>query len=246
MKALFQFLHDNSKFSFEDYYQFGKAVFHSGETTNNSHLQHFALIFLAEYVYRYPEQFDFILNDVLYYANNEKWEIRESTAFIIISAMRKIPNHALEVLSKLILNENENIRRLITESLRPSSTLKWLRDPSKNDRILELLTSLNKDPSIYVRKSVGNNLKDLSKYMPHKILRLLKDWIENSNIKVQDDLASENGLSKDQKRLIWTIKHALRWLQKKNPEYYPQIEKILGKHYILYFDEKRNIFAKPF
>ena len=66
VKALFQFLHDNSKFSFEDYYQFGKAAFHSGEMTNNSHLQHFALIFLAEYVYRYPEQFDFILNDVLY------------------------------------------------------------------------------------------------------------------------------------------------------------------------------------
>ncbi|MHA1670644.1 MAG: hypothetical protein ACTSV5_08695 [Promethearchaeota archaeon] len=33
---------------------------------------------------------------------------------------------------------------------------------------------------------------------------------------------------------------------KKNPEYYPQIEKILGKHYILYFDEKRNRLAKPF
>ena len=74
----------------------------------------------------------------------------------------------------------------------------------------------------------------------------MMNWIENSNIKVHDDLASEIGLTKDQKRLLWTIKHALRWLQKKNPEFYPQIKKILGKHYILYFDEKKNRLAKPF
>lgn len=44
----------------------------------------------------------------------------------------------------------------------------------------------------------------------------MMNWIENSNIKVHDDLASEIGLTKDQKRLLWTIKHALRWLQKKS------------------------------
>ena len=79
------------------------------------------------------------------------------------------------------------------------------------------MTLLNKDPSIYVRKSVGNNLKDLSKYMPCKILKLMMGWIEISNIKVHDDLASEIGMFQEQKWLVWTIKHALRWLQKKNP-----------------------------
>ncbi|MBY9003274.1 MAG: hypothetical protein KGD73_04830 [Candidatus Lokiarchaeota archaeon] len=245
-KALFQFLHKNSLYGIEDYYQFGKVAFQSGEITDNSHLQHFALLFLAEYIYNYPEHFDSILNDVLSYANNDKWEIRESTAYIIISAMRKIPSHTLEILTKLISNQNENIRRLVTESLRPSSTLKWLRDPLKNDQILDLLTLLNKDPSIYVRKSVGNNLKDLSKYMPYKILKLMMDWIEISNIKVHDDLASEIGMSQEQKRLLWTIKHALRWLKKNNPEFHPKIKNILGNNYILYFDEKRNRLAKPF
>lgn len=103
------------------------------------------------------------------------------------------------------------------------------------------------DPSEYVRKSVGNNLKDLSKYMPVKILKFTKKWIKDANIIVDDELASRSKkeLGEQQFYLIWTIKHGLRWLKERNPEYFPQIQDILGKNYILYFDEKRNKTAKP-
>ncbi len=60
--------------------------------------------------------------------------------------------------------------------------------------------------------------------MPDKVLKLMMDWIERSNIKVHDELASENDLDKNQKRLLWTIKYALRWLQEKNPEFHPKIK----------------------
>jgi len=33
-------------------------------------------------------------------------------------------------------------------------------------------------------------------------------------------------------------------MKNKNPEFHPQLEKILGKNYILYFDEKRNMLAR--
>ncbi len=141
-------------------------------------------------------------------------------------------------------SSNENLRRLASESLRPHASVKWLRDPLKNDTILQILTLLRQDSSIYVRKSVGNNLKDLTKYMPKKILFLVESWINEANIKVHDALASEINLNREQKYLIWTIKQAMRWLKNKNPEFHPRIEKILGKNYILYFDEKRNRFAR--
>ncbi len=102
VKALFQYLGENSLYKIEDYYELGKIAFDSGEMNGNSRLQHFALIFLAEYVFNYPEQFDSILKDVLYYATNENWEIRETTVFIINLGMRKMPDHLLNVLSRLI------------------------------------------------------------------------------------------------------------------------------------------------
>jgi 3-methyladenine DNA glycosylase AlkC len=244
VKALFQFLIQKSNFNLDDYYDLGISCFDIGERTERTHLQHFSLIFLAEYVNQFPDQFDHMSNDVVNFANNEKWEIRESTAFIIVSAMKKNPLKTLKILTEWTANKNANIRRLVSESLRPSSNLKWLRDPLRNDPILEILTLLRNDPSIYVRKSVGNNIKDLSKYMPQKILKLMKDWIEQAEIEVCDELATEVGLNTEQKRIIWTIKHGLRWLKKKNSEYFPEIEKILGKYYVLYFDEKRNRLAK--
>ena len=135
---------------------------------------------------------------------------------------------------------------LIAESLRPSGDMKWLRNPTKNDIALEILNLLRADPSEYVRKAVGNNLKDLSKYMPEKIFKLTRKWVKEANILVDDELASRSKteLGEQQFYLIWTIKQALRWLQKRNPEYFPQIQDILGKNYISYFDEKKNRTAK--
>ena len=37
----------------------------------------------------------------------------------------------------------------------------------------------------------------------------------------------------------------MRWIQKKNPKFHSNLENILGKNYILYFDEKRNKRANP-
>ncbi len=81
--------------------------------------------------------------------------------------------------------------------------------------------------------------------MPEKVLNLMEEWIKHSKIKVHAELATERGLSKDQQRLILTIKHAMRWIQKRNPKYHSNLKNILGNNYILYFDEKRNKRANP-
>lgn len=96
---------------------------------------------------------------------------------------------------------------------------------------------------------MGNSIKDLSKYIPEKMLDLMQQWIElqkwEANIRIHDELAMKVGLSKEEKQLIWTMKHVMRWIRTRNPEFHPRLEKILGKKYVLYFDEKKNRLAKP-
>lgn len=75
-------------------------------------------------------------------------------------------------------HENEHVRRLASEGCRPQ--LPWgqalnsfKRDPTP---ILPILEQLKMDPSPYVRKSVANNLNDISKTHPDLVARIAKDW----------------------------------------------------------------------
>lgn len=81
--------------------------------------------------------------------------------------------------------------------------------------------------------------------MPEKILDLMENWITLAKIQVKEGLASEKGLNKEEKKLILAIKHAMRWIQKKNPQYHSRLEAILGRDYVLYYDEKSNKYARP-
>ncbi len=245
-KGVFQCLKKGGKTDIKFIINFIGSGFNYGESEESSIMQHFVLHLIAEYISSYPEKFDDLLPLIINYACYSDWAIRETTTDSIISGLKRIPEKTIELLSDWTKSNNENLRRIVSESLRPHSSIKWLRDPAKNDRILEILTILRKDPSIYVRKSVGNNLKDLSKYMPETILDLVETWINKAQIRVHDELANEKGLDREEKRLIWTIKHGMRWVKNRNPEFHSRLEKILGKNYVLYFDEKRNRLAKPF
>jgi len=244
-KEMFLFLKHEQEVEEQYHLGFIKENFSQGEETGSSIQQHFALLYMAEFVHQYPEKFNAIIPLIEEYATYDEWSVRESTGGAILAGLKKSPKKVIEFLFSWANSENENLRRIVSESSRPMTSVKWLRDPAKNDKILELLTLLRKDPSIYVRKSVGNNLKDLSKYMPEKVLDLMDKWINESNIQVHEELATEEGLSHEDKRLIWTMKHAMRWLKERNPEYHPRLEKLLGKNYLLYFDEKKNRLAKP-
>ncbi|MFX0137302.1 MAG: DNA alkylation repair protein, partial [Candidatus Hodarchaeota archaeon] len=179
--------------------------------------------------------FDKTIDKVEKWAINEDWEIRENAVYPILSGLKSDRKNTLNLLSSWVNSENPNIRRLVAESLRPKADIKWLRDSKQNDDILKILTIINHDDSIYVRKAVGNNLKDLTKYMPDKILKLIEEWM-----KEKDNLSL-----KEQKNLIYIIYKALRWLKDRNPKYHNWIEKLVGKNYLLYYDEKRNINAIP-
>ena len=244
-KEMIQFLRQEIKVNTNYFIEFSENAFNYGENKGYLKILHFTLLFFAEFIAQFPEELENVKHLIEKWANHEEWQIRESTGEAILSGLKKIPENTLDYLIKLAKNNNENLRRLVSESLRPRADVKWLRDSTKNGRVLKILEILRNDASIYVRKSVGNNIKDLTKYMPEKMFNLMESWINESKIKVCDELATEIGLNKEEKRLIWIIKHGMRWLKERKPEYHPQLEQLLGRYYILYFDEKKNRLARP-
>ncbi len=241
-KEMCLYFKENSIMDIELFKKFIENGFNFGEKNDSPNIQHFVLLLMAEF----PIDFEIKIPFIEKWADHDDWAIRETTCASILYELKRNPEKLLKLLLKWVKSENQNLRRIVSESLRPMAEVKWLRDPNKNDEILEILTLLRKDPSIYVRKSVGNNIKDLSKYMPEKTLDLMESWLNSEpKIKIHDELAMEVGLSPEEKRLIWTIKHAMRWLKERNPEFHPRLEKILGKNYILYYNEKKNRLARP-
>ncbi len=229
-------------------FNFSTNVYEYAKIEKNRKLVDFALSFLGEISCLSNELFEQALQRAKMLANESEWETREMSVYSIKKGLRFFPEKTISILREWVIQEsNPNVRRFIAESLRPSGDIKWLRNPNKNNNVLEILQMLKAEPSEYVRKAVGNNLKDLSKYMPEKILKLTRKWVKEANIIVDNELASRSKKELDEQQfyLIWTIKQALRWLKNRNPEYYPQIQDILGKNYIVYFDEKKNRTAKP-
>ena len=96
-------------------------------------------------------------------------------------------------------DENEHVRRLASEGMRPrlpwGGHLKALKqDPHP---VFEILSQLRDDKSKYVQKSVANNLNDISKDHPQRVIDICRDWLKNST---------------PQRR--WIIRHGLRSLIK--------------------------------
>jgi 3-methyladenine DNA glycosylase AlkC len=95
-------------------------------------------------------------------------------------------------------SENEHLRRLSSEGCRPAlpwgqALPKYKKDPTP---ILPILEQLKTDSSLYVRKSVANNLNDISKTQPELVIKIAKDWYGKNE------------------HTDWIIKHACRTLLK--------------------------------
>ncbi|MCL2403511.1 MAG: DNA alkylation repair protein [Coriobacteriia bacterium] len=96
-------------------------------------------------------------------------------------------------------HDNEHVRRLASEGSRPA--LPWAQalpafkqDPTP---VLPILEQLKDDPSAYVRKSVANNLNDISKTHPELVIDIARNWQGESD------------------HTDWIIKHACRTLLKR-------------------------------
>ncbi len=105
-----------------------------------------------------------------------------SSEFAVRPFIIKDPSRAMAYMQKFASSENEKIRRFSSEGCRPR--LPWAmaipafkQDPSL---ILPVLEKLKDDASEFVRKSVGNNLNDISKDNPDVVLDMCESWYGHS------------------------------------------------------------------
>jgi len=114
------------------------------------------------------------------------------------SIRRYLERHQAATLSRLMewsTDPSEDVRRLVSEGTRPrlpwASRLRAFQaDPSP---VLALLARLKDDPSLYVRRSVANNLNDIGKDHPALLVATAKRWMVGAT---------------EERR--WIIRHALR------------------------------------
>ncbi len=97
---------------------------------------------------------------------------------------------SLPVIKKWLADSSPNVRRAVTEGLRIWTGRPFFRDHP--EVAIQLLRQLRNDESEYVRKSVGNALRDISKKHKELVKKELRQWdITNSHIKQTHKLASE-------------------------------------------------------
>ena len=90
----------------------------------------------------------------------------------------------LKQLHEWVADDNQHIRRLVSEGTRPRlpwgmSLTVFIKDPVP---VIALLEKLKDDEKEYVRRSVANNLNDISKDHPKVVTKIAKQWLKNASI----------------------------------------------------------------
>lgn len=106
-----------------------------------------------------------------------------SSEFAVRVFIKKYPKKMMSQMEFWTKSKSHHVRRLASEGCRPS--LPWAEAFSKFKKdpkpILTVLTNLKNDESAFVRKSVANNLNDISKDNPQIVIDLAKKWFGKKN-----------------------------------------------------------------
>jgi len=121
-----------------------------------------------------------------------------SSEFAIRPFIIKYPDETMNQMALWAQSKSDHVRRLASEGCRPR--LPWAmalpefkKDPTN---VLDIILNLIDDESLYVRRSVANNLNDISKDNPHLLIAVAKQYLGQSP------------------NVDWVVKHACRGLLK--------------------------------
>ena len=141
----------------------------------------------------------------------ERYTPFSSSEFAVRPFIIKQEKRMMQQMAIWATHENEHVRRLASEGCRPA--LPWgqalpnfKKDPSP---LINILEQLKVDPSLYVRKSVANNLNDISKTHPELVAKIARDWYGKHE------------------HTDWIVKHGCRTLLKKGNR---EVLAIFGYH----------------
>ena len=144
-------------------------------------------VFLFGHLSSYEEILIFMRDEV---SKDDNWRVQEVLAKAFDEFCKKIGyEKALPVIDEWLKNNNPSTRRAVTEGLRIWTSRPYFKD-NPNEAIRRI-AALKEDSSEYVRKSVGNSLRDISKKFPELIKMELSSWkLESREIKQVYKLAS--------------------------------------------------------
>lgn len=108
-------------------------------------------------------------------SKDDNWRVQEILAKSFDEFCKKKGyEEALPTIDEWLRNSNPNTRRAVTEGLRIWTNRPYFKD--NPTEAIERLADLREDSSEYVRKSVGNALRDISKKYPELIKNELDSW----------------------------------------------------------------------
>lgn len=145
-------------------------------------------VFLFGHLSEDEEILNFLKEQV---SNDDNWRVQEVLAKAFDEYCKKTGYEtALPIIDEWMQDDKPNVRRAVTEGLRIWTGRPYFKD-HPNEAIMRL-SKLKKDGSEYVRKSVGNALRDISKKHPDLIQNELKSWdLDGKEIKQVYKLASK-------------------------------------------------------
>ena len=134
-------------------------------------------------------------NDILTFMRDEvskddNWRVQEVLAKAFDEYCKnKGYENAIPVIDEWLSSDNPNTRRAVTEGLRIWTSRPYFKENPQE--AIKRLAALKENASEYVRKSVGNALRDISRKFPELLKEELKTWkLETKEIKQVYKLAS--------------------------------------------------------
>ena len=124
-------------------------------------------------------------------SEDDNWRVQEVLAKAFDEFCRKTGyEKALPIIDEWLDNHNPNTRRAVIEGLRIWMSRPYFKDNPKE--AIKRIAALKEDTSEYVRKSVGNALRDISKKFPELYKAELNNWkLDSKEINQVYKLASK-------------------------------------------------------
>ena len=144
-------------------------------------------VFLFGYLSEQDDILAFMRDEV---SKDDNWRVQEVLAKAFDEFCKQTGyEKSLPIIDEWLKNNNPNTRRAVIEGLRIWTSRPYFKEnPSE---AIERIASLKEDASEYVRKSVGNALRDISNKFPELIKAELNNWnLESKEVEQVYRLAS--------------------------------------------------------
>ncbi|MDL2218137.1 DNA alkylation repair protein [Oscillospiraceae bacterium OttesenSCG-928-G22] len=130
-------------------------------------------VFLCGYIGKeYPDTIQFLRDTV---SKHESWKVQEILAMAFDIHCKTIGyENALPLIKEWLASDTANVRRAVSEGLRAWTSRPYFKEHP--DVAISLLAAHQSDESEYVRKSIGNALRDISKNYPELVKNELGKW----------------------------------------------------------------------